>query len=498
MRLKKPLLLVMVVIGMACNINTYAYSQDIVEEEPVAQVEEAGTVAPAEEASTPGHVTLIFKDADIRTVLHTLSYKSGVNIVASSGVEGKVSIRLVDVPWETALEVILKNQGLASERLGNIIRVITLESVAEEELQNEVFVLNYSNAKEVSEAIEDTVTERGKVKYDERTNTVIVTDIPTNLHKIRQVIERLDKRTPQITIEAKIIETTLDKDENLGINWTIQASASGSARPTTLPFEAVGSPFARSRGDGSELQRFGHYLPTGSPDADPPFPISDLPAFPTVEATSFTFGTLDFSQFSAALEILKSRTDTKIISQPTITTLNNYEANVSVSTVFNIPTYERNETTGRMEVTGYTEKDIGIILTVVPHVNDAGDIVVDLRPEVSSFIQFDTFGVGDNAIQAPRFSTRTAETQVMLKNNQTIAIGGLMKETATKFKKKVPVLGDIPILGELFKKTEDGIETVDLLIFVTVRLVDETQDDKLLMKETEKKAIHAGEEENIF
>jgi len=480
----------LLVMGLVGNININSYAQ----EEPanVQEIVEKGTEA------KPGNVTLIFKDADIGTVLHTLSYKSGVNIVAASEVEGKVSIRLVDVPWETALEVILKNHGLASERVGNIIRVITLESVSEEELQNKVFVLNYAKAKDVAEAIEDTVTERGKVKYDERTNTVIVTDIPTNLDKVQSVIERLDRRTPQIVIKANLIETTLDRDENLGIDWTIRANATGSARPTTLPFERNLSPFSRSRGDGTVKERFGDYLPVGSPDSDPPFPRTDLPAFPTVNATSFTFGTLNFSQFNVALEILQSRTDTKIISQPSITTLNNQEARVTVSTVFNVPTYERNDTTGRMEVTGYDETDIGVILTVVPHVNDAGDIVVDLKPEVSNFLQWDVFGEGDNAIQAPRFSTRSAQTQVMVKDGQTIAIGGLMKETASKYKKKVPILGDIPLLGELFTKTEDGVDTVDLLIFVTVHLLDEGQDDRELMETTEKKAIRASEEEVSF
>ena len=171
---------------------------------------------------------------------------------------------------------------------------------------------------------------------------------------------------------------------------------------------------------------------------------------------------------------------------------------VKVSTVFNIPTYERNESTGGMEVTGYTEKDIGIILTVTPHVNQAGDIVVDLKPEVSAFVQWDTFGTGNNAIIAPRFRTRTAETQVMVKDGQTIVIGGMISETKTKVKRKVPVLGDIPILGELFKKTEDGVDTTDLLIFVTVRLLKEDIDDASLMSETEQKAIRGADEEIKF
>jgi type IV pilus assembly protein PilQ len=434
-----------------------------------------------EEVSSPGNVTLVFKDADIRTVLHTLSYKSGVNIVASSDVEGTVSIRLVDVPWETALEVILKNQGLAVERVGNIMRVITLASVAEEELQNEVFILNYAKAADIAGSIESTVTERGRIKFDERTNTLIVTDIPTNLYKVRSVVNRLDKRTPQVAIEARIIEARLGKEDELGIDWNVEVAASGSSRPTTFPFERDSLPFS-SR--GKKDQSIQSYFPSGGPIGTDADEFLTSLSFPNVAADAFTFGTLDFTQLTATLKMLDKKTDTSVISNPNVTTLNNKEARIVVGQIFNIPTYERNDSTGRMEITGYTAKDIGIILTVVPHINDAGDIVVDLKPEVTAFLLWDTFGAGVNEIQAPRFTTRTAETQVMVKDGQTIVIGGLRENETVKVDKKVPFLGDIPLVGELFKYKEDTIDTKDLLIFVTVRLVPDDRDDKSIMDKT--------------
>ena len=187
----------------------------------------------------------------------------------------------------------------------------------------------------------------------------------------------------------------------------------------------------------------------------------------------------------AALKLLDEKTDTSVISNPTITTLNNKEAKMVVGQIFNIPTYERNDQTGKMEVTGYSEKDIGVILTVTPHINDAGDIVVDLKPEVSGVLaDWDNFGTTTDPMMVPRFTTRTAETQVMIKDGQTIVIGGLRENETVKIDKKVPFLGDIPLLGELFKYKEDTIETKDLLIFVTVRLVTEEANDKPLMDKT--------------
>ena len=481
MKLKNFIVLFLVFMFVSSN-NTISYSQD--------------SVNPAEgvmaEVSQPGNVTLIFKDADIRTVLHTLSYKSGVNIVASSDVEGTVSIRLVDVPWETALEVILKNHGLAAERVGNIIRIITLANVAEEELQNEVFVLNYAKAKEIAEAIEATITSRGRIKYDERTNTIIVTDIPTNLYKVRTVVSRLDKRTLQVAIEARLIETTLAKDENLGIDWTLQVEASGSKRPTTFPFEKDRVPFSRKK-DGSIKS----YLPSGGDigtDADDFLTALSFPNVGGVATEAFAFGTLDFTELSAVLEILNARTDTKIISKPTITTLNNKEAKVHVGEDYYIPQYTINDQTGKWEVTGYDKRSIGVVLEVTPHINDTGDIVVDLKPEVSSFKGNQSLG-GD--ILLPIFSIRNAQAQIMVKDNQTIVMGGLMKETTTKYENKVPILGDIPLLGKLFTKTEDGVSTTDLLIFLTVRIIGDDQDDKALMEETETKTIRSDKAEKV-
>ena len=486
--MKKNLFLLLFIVSFIFNISGVSFAlqpkesvmkseEEIIGEEPIdTSIKEA----PAEKLSAPGNVTLVFKDADITTVLHTLSYKSGVNIVAASDVEGKVSIRLVDVPWQTALDVILKNNGLAHEKMGNIIRVITLASVAEEDLQNEVFILNYAKAPEVAAAIGATLTERGSVKFDARTNTLIVTDIPTNLYKVATVIERLDKRTPQVSIEAKIIEARLDDNLDYGIDWNMEVSAAGAKRPTTFPFERDASPFTRETGKDTNVD---DYFPVG----DTGFPSSISPVFPYTTAVSFTFGTLDFSEFNATLKLLQDNTDTKVISNPTIATLNNQPAKIVVGEIFNIPTYERNTETGVMEITGYEEKDIGVILTVTPHVNDAGDIVIDLKPEVSAFDQWDTFGTGTNTIQAPRFTTRTAETQVMVRHNQTIAIGGLRENTTVEREAKVPFFGDIPLLGELFKYTEDDVDTKDLLIFVTVKLIDENQDDSELIIETEKK-----------
>ncbi|UCB56558.1 MAG: secretin and TonB N-terminal domain-containing protein [Candidatus Omnitrophota bacterium] len=420
-------------------------------------------IAGEEEVTDAGNITVDFKEADIHSVLKIISYKSGVNIVAGRDVSGAVTIRLVDVPWERALDVILKNNGFVYEREEDIIRVTTVENLSKEEVSTQVFILNYAKAEEVSEAIGEIISDRGKVKFDDRTNQVVVTDIPTNLYKISKVIEKLDKKTNQVVIEAKIIETVLDENEDLGIDWTLESAGSGSQRPMVVPFSTQ-----KTYGK-TGIEYFPRVDTTQSDFTD-----SLQQGFPFAVKDDFTFGTLDFTQLQFALEILKSRSDTKTLSNPRITTLNNQEAVIGVTETFNIPKYEVDSDTGRLVVSGYSEKDIGVKLTVTPHVNPEGYIVIDLSPEVSSFSGWDYFTTGTGTIQAPRFASRQSSTQVMVKDGQTIVIGGLIKEETVNYVKKVPILGDLPLLKYVFSKTEKDVDTTDLIIFVTVRLLDDS------------------------
>ena len=440
---------------------TLGHAQD--EEGTETQVASSELTPLREPAVTSaGNVTLDFKDADITNVLRILSYKSGINIVAGQEVTGPITIRLTNVAWDKALEVILRTYGYTYERDDNIIRVITTENLEKEELVTEVFSLNYAEAENVPLAIEEMLSERGSVKFDKRANLVIVTDISTNVYKIKQVIEKLDMRTQQVNIEAKIIETTLDKEDKLGINWTTQITASGASRPLTFPWH---------RG-----QTGGNYFPDGDPSAEAGDNIGAFPgnpgrAFPLALPTNFSLGTLDFTQLQAVLQVLKSKTNTKIISNPRITTLDNKEAKIVVATTFSIPTYERNDSTGNIEITGYDEKELGITLAVTPQINPEGYIAIKLEPEVSSFLSFDTFSTSGGTIQAPRFSVRKASTNVMVKDGETIVIGGLIKENVIDTVIKVPILGDIPILSFFFKKKEKTVDTTDLMFFITVNLV---------------------------
>ena len=453
---------------------------------PEAAGQEPAEAVEIEEVAAvdPGNVTVNFKGADIRTVLAYISEVAGVDIVSAPEVKGLVDLKLTNKPWKTALDIIMRNYGFAYERDGDIIRVVTLDRLKQEELATQTFGLNYSKAREVVESIRSVVGDRGKVVYDERTNTVLVTDIPTNLYKIGQIITRLDKRTAQVLIEARIIETVLGADEKMGIDWSVKVTAAGAKRPTTMPFDYFDidnrwvdkltplSQVTTATGVGAGAGSTAVLVPP----ADFPAGVAGAKSFPFALKDDFTFGTLDFTEFKAVLEMLKSRSDTETVSNPRILTLNNITALINVGDTINMPIFERNSTTGKMEITGYEEKDAGIILNVTPHVNDKDEIALDLLPEITNFEGFKPIAPGSD-IYAPQFNTRQARTQVMIDDGQTIFIGGLISERDIDRKSKLPFLGDmfedVPYLGLLFSKKDTIKQRVELVFFITVNLLKE-------------------------
>jgi type IV pilus assembly protein PilQ len=414
-------------------------------------------VSMVEEGSEEGNVSLDFRDADIQNVLRILAYKSGVNIVTGPEVAGVVTIKLKDVPWQKALDVILETYGYGYERHGNIISVSTIETIKkrredaqvlteQEPLVTQTFVLNYARASDIIQSIEKMKTERGSVDYDERTNSLIVRDIQRNVDLISDVVEQLDQTTPQVLIEAKIVETTLSDTENMGIDWLTQATVKGAARPHTFPLL------------GQTENRFAKSFTNASGS----IVNTDFPA-----PSAFTYGTLDFTQLQMVLQLLSTRTNTNILSNPRIVTLDNKPALINVGVEHPIPQFGVNEETGELQTTSLEYRNIGINFEVTPHVNNAGFVTLDLEPEVSEVAGSRSF----QGIDVPLISTEKAVTSVMIKNGETLVIAGLIKDKVTDTKKKTPILGDIPLLSYLFTKNNKEITKTDLLIFLTPHII---------------------------
>jgi MSHA biogenesis protein MshL len=474
----------------------------------------AGTVAEEavkEPLPQAGNVTVNFKDVDIKTVLHYLSEVSGVDIVPSPGVDASVTMRLRDKPWEVALDIVTRNYGYvySSDEERGIIRVMPKSQLRDEEPITEVIPLNHmireieltregESEEVVVQATQESIlqlmmainsilnVQKGeRATYISGANAVVVTAIPARISEVKGMVAKIDKKSAQIVLDAKVIEVRLDDDERFGVDWNAIISAAGAARPITFPFTNQGDLL------GPASAAWKQFFPRADgPAGGPQFPFYDtatlvnpMTLVPT-DAALFTYGTLDFSTFSATLRMIEQRSDTQVLSSPRITTLNNQKATIKVvEKIMLQKTQETTQTAGIVTVEFEKEseaREVGIKLTVIPHVNEDGDISVNLLPEVSNRDQttggFDVIPVGPNlnAI-ALTFNSREANTIVRVRDGETIFIGGLIRENIVKTDNRFPILGDllggIPVLGNVFKYESEVVEKTEIVFFVTVYLV---------------------------
>ncbi|MFH1847416.1 MAG: secretin N-terminal domain-containing protein [Candidatus Omnitrophota bacterium] len=443
--------------------------------------------------SKSGNVTINFKDVDIQTVLHYLSEVSGVDIVPTYDVVGNVTVRLRDKPWEVALDVITRNSDYAYTREDTIIRVMPKAKLNTEEPVTAVIPLNYiiqdteesnQNVAKLLEAITSVLkVDAGEsVTYLPSANSIVVAAVPARLNAIKDMVKRIDVKIPQVMLEAKIIEVRLDKNDQFGIDWNAVVSISGSKRPTTLPFERTGA-FGFLPGEQRKYLPYSTNIAGTTISEESDFPYVDFTAAvdPTAVATTgsvFSYGTLDFSAFSAVLRFIDEWDDTNILSSPRITTLNNQPAVIKVITnVFLQKQQTATDTASVVTVEFEDEpREVGVILEVTPHVNDNGEITVNLKPQVSTNLTFSELEVsGATNTVAMTYNSREAETQVMVRDGETVFIGGLITETNTKEDHKFPILGDmtkgLPFLGPLFNYEQDNVDKTEVVFFITVHLL---------------------------
>ena len=433
-------------------------------------------------------VTIDFRDVDLSYVLNFLADSTGVNIIPASGVslEGKkVSIRMKDMPAENALKYILKNQGLSYRIEEDAVWVASPAEMDKEEVETRVYFLNrgsgmfteferavgtgtglggasaISKITTIKDILEEAVDwpKNSKLVLDERSGALIISNTPANLQIIEDILYNLDITPIQVLIEARFVELQVTDVEQLGIEWKLAA------------------PLGDKRRDGLDYTQWG----TGTG--------WDFTAFTrATEGLNLTYsGVLTKPQFQSVLHALSETKSAKTLSSPRVTTLNNQMATIKVVDEWIYPTrYEfqvvqsdingdgdfddAGETIYSNVPVDFVTKDIGILLHATPNVGaDGKTITLALVPEVSE----GTAGYFSysGSVSLPKFSSRTLSTSVVINNGDTVALGGLVKETATKTMTKVPILGDIPIIGNLFRKKNDSIVRTNLLIFVTATII---------------------------
>lgn len=424
-------------------------------------------------------IDLDFHNADIHNILRLLAEVGGVNIVTSDEVTGAVTIRMRNVPWDQALDVILQAKGLGMVRRGNLIRVAPLATLEKERelaiarqkqqvelapLETRLIPVSYASASDLSPRVQELLTARGNVSVDERTNVLIVRDTIDNLDDIEELVRTLDTQTPQVLVEARIVEATSQYVRDVGIQWGGNVLAStATGNPTGLIFPAnvgvTGGNF------GNQTISTG-LTPFGNNVSNPNFAVN-LPASTgdgIGGALGIALGSLGGTvNLNVRLSAAESTGVVRIISSPRILTLDNHEAHIAQGTL--IP-YSQISAQGVQ--TAFQEAKLE--LRVTPHVTADGSISMHVKVTRDEPDFTRTSARGD-----PTILKREAETHLLVDDGHTAVIGGIYTRNTGRNVDQIPFFGDIPILGVLFQRRRVRDERAELLIFLTPRIVNRAE-----------------------
>ncbi len=440
-------------------------TQFIVEIKPVKE-------DPNKLVQTPGYsgekLTLNFQAVDVRALLQVIADFTGLNIIASDTVVGSLTLRLKDVPWDQALDIILQSKGLSKRKNGNVVLIAPADELATKEkleleakqqivelepLRTESFVVSYAKAVDIQAlltgASQKILSKRGSATQDQRTNTLFVQDVPSRLDEVRRLISQLDVPVRQVLIEARIVIADDKFSRQLGVRF-----GSGSGVNTN----------GRNIGVGANLAATNTIVKGGAPNSDLNV---NLPVAGAAGAIALTFLNLGNGNIvNLELSALESENRGKVVSSPRIVTADKKKAVIAQGV--EIPYLTSSPSGG----TTVSFKQAILSLDVTPQITPDDKVIMDLevkKDAVGALIS--VVGFGGAASTVPSIDTRKITTQIVVDNGDTAVIGGIYEQITRTDVTKVPVLGDIPFLGNLFKTTSKQDDKTELLIFITPRII---------------------------
>ena len=451
-----------------------------------------GAVAPTEASNfnAAGPRARDFQGDDIGTVLRLLARQAKINVVVSDQVQGTVSMRLEDVTALRAIEIIAQSKALFLNNVDGVYYIKTAAERAAEPTQADFYTFSYARASQVNALLTSQLASKVPPQIDERTNTVFYQEAKSNLEKIRSFLRQVDRPTRQVMIEARLVEITNNPRQSYGINWGGVFGSSGS--PKT--FQYGGSSLAGAPTFNAAVQpTFGPNGSVVSPGVPANFTPGTAPTVTTTNGSSLlnnlirsgsmpNFGNalggqlsiLTIPQLSATLRLLNEDADAEFLANPRIVTADNLEATIKIVRNQPVPQLNFNEQTATAVFGGFQDKIFGNTLIVKPSINKDDFITLSVKPEISNRIGDQTFNFAGATVSSPIIDTRTLEANVLIKSGCTLAIGGLLQDETSKLTTKVPVLGDIPIVGYLFQEKVNARTKRNLLVFVTPTIINST------------------------
>ncbi|MBE0432843.1 AMIN domain-containing protein [candidate division WOR-3 bacterium] len=365
-----------------------------------------------------------FEDADILTILRALSEYAGVNIVAGKDVKGTVTVRLHNVPWRRALDIILRASGYAYREDPGVIRVDTADNLEKQDydlpVSSKVYKLEFADPAKMLDKVSAMTSPKGKAHVDVRTNSIVVTEVAPVHDRIIQLIRLLDTPTPQVEILVRVVDMDVTVTRSLGINWTLQGLESRILRA-----DVTSNPTPQVAGFGV-------------------FNIGTVPSL---------------AQVSATINMLEEIGKAQTISAPRVSAIDNEKASILGGQRFGIPTLD---ISGNTVIQFY---EVGTKLEVVPHINSLEEITMEIHAEVSELDRASALA------GRPIITTSEADSKVLVADGNTVVIGGFIRRRETKQVRGIPILRSIPILGALFRETTTAVEDRELLIFITPTII---------------------------
>jgi type IV pilus assembly protein PilQ len=399
-----------------------------------------------------------FQGDDVGQVLRLLARQAKVNMVVSDAVQGTVTMRLEDVTALQAIAIIVKAKGLFMDRIDSVYYIKTPAEKTAEPTESDSYQFSYARAKDVTPLIASQLASHDPPQIDERTNTIFFRETRSNMDNVRKMLVQIDKPTRQVMIEARLVEVSADPTQAYGINW---AGTVGSfSNPQVVRYG--GTDGKRDNAGNLITDNF-----TLGNSANNNFfgNLSHLAAG--------QFAILTIPQASAAFAALNEDADAEFLANPRVVTADNQQAKIEVIRNQPVPQLNFNEQTATAVFGGFQDKVFGNTLIVRPSINKDNYITLSVKPEISNKVGDFHFVFNGADVTSPIIDKRTLDSNVLIKSGDTLALGGLISDQTAKQKSKVPLLGDIPVIGYAFQYHGNERHKRNLLIFVTPTIIDQ-------------------------
>lgn len=399
-----------------------------------------------------------FQGDDVGQVLRLLARQAKINMVVSEAVTGTVTMRLEDVTALQAIAIIVKAKSLFMDQIDNVYYIKTAAERTAEPTESDSFQLSYSRAKDVAPLLQAQLSSKEPPQVDERTNTIFFRETRSNIDNIRKMLVQIDKPTKQVMIEARLVEVNANPKQSYGINWA--GVVGNSAAAQTI----------RYSGTNGLTDPTGQLIPN-NPTLGNPGSSQLLGNLGTLAASQFAI--LTVPQMSITLRALNEDSDAEFLANPRVVTADNQQAKIEIIRNQPVPQLNFNEQTATAVFGGFQDKKFGNTLVVRPSVNKDDFITLSVKPEISNKVSDATFVFAGATVASPIIDTRTLDSNVLIKSGDTLAIGGLLQDEVTKARNKVPIMGDIPLLGYFFQERLNERTKRNLLVFVTPTILSQ-------------------------